>query len=120
VVYANVQRDGDHSYHVFASHTQADDHWLGEHGVERVAQMAKVASFIEGCVGPPPFATEVFFLGDLNINGGQENIDVTPDTQEWHDRFVAPTPVARPFRRADAARFAYAGCMEPGAMSRRA
>ena len=90
VVYARIERDNQHTYHVFASHTQADDHRLGEHEVERAGQMAEVATFIESCVGPPPFSQEVFFLGDLNINGGQINVAVTPDTQEWREHFVEP------------------------------
>jgi hypothetical protein len=90
VVYAQIQRDAQHTYHVFASHTQADDDSLGENVGDRAKQMTQVAGFIQDCVGVPPFTDEVFFLGDLNINGGQANLPVTPDIQEWHDRFVAP------------------------------
>jgi hypothetical protein len=88
VVYSRINRDDERTYHVFASHTQADDEQLGEHELERSGQMREVAAFIEKCVGPPPFDQEVFFLGDLNINGGQINVPVSPDTQEWYDRFV--------------------------------
>jgi hypothetical protein len=90
VLYARIERDNEHTYHVFASHTQADDHSLGEHKTERVGQMAEVAAFIESCVGPPPFDQEVFFLGDLNINGGQIDNAKTLDIKEWRDRFVEP------------------------------
>jgi hypothetical protein len=90
VVYARIEHDSDHTYHVFASHTQADDHSLGEHEGSRTGQMAEVGQFVEKCVGPPPFGGEVFFLGDLNINGGKANDGVSTEIQEWHDRFVAP------------------------------
>jgi hypothetical protein len=90
VVYARIERDAQHTYHVFASHTQADDNSLGEHAGDRVGQMAQVADFIRDCVGPPPFGDEVFFLGDLNINGGQANLTPAPETKEWRERFVNP------------------------------
>lgn len=90
VVYARIERDDDHTYHVFASHTQADDKRLGENTPDREAQMAEAAQFIEKCVGPPPFDQEVFFLGDLNINGGQSLVPINGNTQEWHDRFDTP------------------------------
>jgi hypothetical protein len=94
IVYARVQRDAQRAYHLFASHTQADDNQLGEHAGERVGQMAQVAAFVQDCAGRPPFGDEVFFLGDLNINGGQANLAVGPEAQEWHDRFVAPGPLS--------------------------
>lgn len=92
--YVQIERDKQHTYHVFGSHTQADDHSLGEHQSQRQGQMGEVGTFIEKCVGPPPFAKEVFFLGDLNINGGQANLPVAPETQEWHDRFATSGPLS--------------------------
>ncbi len=90
VVYARVKRGDDQVYHVFASHTQADDHALGEHETERKGQMAEVAEFITKCVGPAPFSEEVFFLGDLNIHGGQSQAAAEPATREWKEQFATP------------------------------
>lgn len=90
VAYMRVQRDPGTRYHVFFSHTQADDDKVEEHAGARGKQIAKVEAFIAACTGGLPPGEEVFFMGDLNVFGEQQNNRV-PD-REWQQYFDASTP----------------------------
>lgn len=90
VVYARIERAGGRTYHLFASHTQADSDSTGEHKGVRVQQLADVWDFIQLCVGSgPPLPDEIFFLGDLNIVGGQANL-IPLAAQEWDSHASTP------------------------------
>jgi endonuclease/exonuclease/phosphatase family metal-dependent hydrolase len=91
VLYARLQSPGGER-HVFVSHTQADSERAEENAGDRRKQMEAVGRFIERQVGGPPFAEEVFFLGDLNIVGHAENVVTTPPP-EWARLFARPTGV---------------------------
>lgn len=87
MIYARIQRPAGRTYHVFASHTQADSKVISENQDERRLQFAAVAQFVQSAVGRPPVDEAVFMMGDFNIPGGQEALAVTPQTQEWDARF---------------------------------
>lgn len=88
VAYMRVQRDPGTRYHVFFSHTQADDDRVEEHRDARGKQIAKVEAFITACTGGLPPGEEVFFMGDLNVLG--EPANSRADGAEWQTYFDAP------------------------------
>ncbi len=88
IAYAQIQRAPGQVYHVFFSHTQADDEHVEENADERGDQMKEVESFILACVGGFPATGEVFFMGDLNIRGELHD-DCVP-AAEWSRIFNNP------------------------------
>lgn len=88
IAYAQIQRSPGQIYHIFFSHTQADDDRVEEHAAERGDQMKEVEAFILGCVGGFPASGEVFFMGDLNIRG--ELRDDCDMNAEWARTFNNP------------------------------
>lgn len=80
-----IEREGGRRYHVFASHTQADDHNLDENEGARRRQMVDEAlpEVVEALGEITP--SEVFMVGDLNIYGGQEYV-APPDEVPERDR----------------------------------
>lgn len=91
VLYARLKPPGTDERHVFISHTQADTEKVGENVGDRRKQMLDVAEFVERCVEEsPPFSSEVFFLGDLNVVGHRA-LDSTPSPgapgHEWTTLF---------------------------------
>lgn len=88
VLYARIERSPGQTYHVFFSHTQADEDHVEENAGERGDQMTAVESFVRGCVGGFPPAGEVFFMGDLNILG--ELQDDADGAREWSRTFGRP------------------------------
>ncbi|MCP9272178.1 endonuclease/exonuclease/phosphatase family protein [Mycolicibacterium arenosum] len=94
VLYVRLQPPDVDERHVFISHTQADTDRAGENVGDRRKQMQDVAGFVERCVEEsPPFAKEVFFLGDLNVVGYADLDDAShpsgPDP-EWTTLFGRP------------------------------
>jgi endonuclease/exonuclease/phosphatase family metal-dependent hydrolase len=88
VLYARIDRDPWHTYHVFFSHTQADEERPEENAAERGQQMVEIEKFVEGSLGDVPVAHEVFLMGDLNIRG---ELSSDADTQrEWAGTFRTP------------------------------
>lgn len=88
IAYAQIQRAPEQVYHLFFSHTQADEEHTEENAEERGDQMKEVEAFIRGCVGGFPASDEVFFMGDLNIYG--ELHDNCVATAEWSRIFNNP------------------------------
>jgi endonuclease/exonuclease/phosphatase family metal-dependent hydrolase len=87
VLYMRVQRDQwTAPYHVFMSHTQADDDRLEENRSARSKQLDAVGAFMKACAGGLPFPEETFFMGDLNISG--EGAATYVDGREWQDTFL--------------------------------
>ena len=88
VLWARVRRDDWHSFDIFASHTQADDKFVGEYAPARDRQLAAAWQFIKARTGGPPFPNPTFFLGDLNVPSGlAEDADRPP---EWNAIFNTP------------------------------
>jgi hypothetical protein len=86
VLYMRVKRDAFTApYHVFFSHTQADDDRVEEHRDARSRQLRVVGDFMAACAGGLPFPEETFFMGDLNVLGEQASTAV--DGAEWQDSF---------------------------------
>ncbi|QBR91998.1 endonuclease/exonuclease/phosphatase family protein [Nocardioides euryhalodurans] len=95
VLYARLDPPGAGVRHVFISHSQADSEAIEENADDRQKQIEAVAGFIEHCIEEtPPFAEEVFFLGDLNVVGhGAKDPKAHPpdgDLPEWTNLFGTP------------------------------
>lgn len=91
MVYAQIERPGGDTYHVFASHTQADSEHVSEHQTERGAQFADTAEYIEELTEASTTAAHVFALGDFNVCGGQAAEPVVDVTKEWSELFATGT-----------------------------
>jgi hypothetical protein len=86
VLYMRVKRDAfTPPYHVFFSHTQADDDRVEEHREARSRQLRVVGDFMAACAGGLPFPEETFFMGDLNVRGEQDSI--ADHDAEWYKSF---------------------------------
>ena len=86
VLYMRVVRDAfTPPYHVFFSHTQADNDYVEENRHARFKQLNVVGDFMAACAGGLPFPEETFFMGDLNVRGEQAATAV--DKAEWQESF---------------------------------
>jgi endonuclease/exonuclease/phosphatase family metal-dependent hydrolase len=90
VLWARIRRDQDHSFDIFASHTQADDDAIEEHAEARDKQLAAAWKFVVERVGGPPFANPTFFLGDFNVPSGLAEDPPTDPPSEWQREFNTP------------------------------
>jgi Endonuclease/Exonuclease/phosphatase family len=70
VIYARLRAPNERPLHLLMSHTQADSTGhIREHEDTRRKQFALVSDILVAMAGPPPFAEEVVFCGDFNVNG---------------------------------------------------
>ncbi len=90
ILYARIERDPAHTYHLFASHTQADSSRVSENETVRARQFLDAGDFVVESVGGSIGSEHVFLLGDLNIAGGQTNVPLDATTAEWSQRFASP------------------------------
>lgn len=88
VVYAKLLPPGGGPLHLLMSHTQADPTAkIGEFSGIRAQQFDQVAELARAMIGDPPFAEEVLFCGDLNVNGMR---DASGERPEWQALFNTP------------------------------
>lgn len=90
LLYARIARDFTHTYHVFASHTQADSERVSENATVRARQFFDAGDFVVESAGGSIGNEHVFVLGDLNVAGGQANVALDTTTREWATRFISP------------------------------
>jgi endonuclease/exonuclease/phosphatase family metal-dependent hydrolase len=88
VVYARLLRPGGDPLHLLMSHTQADPTAeIGKFSHIRARQFEQVAELASTMAGGWPFAEEMLFCGDLNVNGMRDPNGARP---EWRDLFDTP------------------------------
>ena len=92
LVHARFVRPDRRTVDIFATHTQADEHKVSEEAETRRKQFEAMEQRVKEAIADRAGDDLYLLLGDLNVPGGQELVDLDDTTKEWGDLFRAGGP----------------------------
>lgn len=92
LVHARFVRPDGRSVDVFATHTQADEFKVSEEAEIRRKQFDAMEQRVREAIADRAGDDLYLLLGDLNVPGGQERVELDDTTKEWGDLFLAGGP----------------------------